>query len=59
MLTYYEREVERERIGPGFIIQRIKYVPKTLDLNNYTVSELKMETKGVSTIEDAVRYMLE
>jgi predicted S18 family serine protease len=58
-LTYYEKQVKTERIAPGFIIQRVNYVPKTLDLNNYTMSQWSMETRGVSTIEDVVEYMLE
>jgi predicted S18 family serine protease len=58
-LTYYEKQVKEERIGRGFIIQRINYIPKRLDLNNYTKSQFDMETKGVSTIQDVVRYMLE
>ena len=58
-LTYYERQVTRERVAPNFYIQRVSYVPKTLDVNNYTMSEWKMETKGVSTIDDAVKFMLE
>ncbi len=58
-LTYYEREIKRQQVGPGFYIQRVNYVPKTLDLNNYTMSEFDMETKGVSTIGDVVKYMLE
>jgi len=59
ILTYYERQVTKEKISPNFVIQRVSYVPKTLDLNNYTMSEWKMETKGVSTISDVVKYMLE
>ena len=58
-LTYYEKQVEKQRIGPGFIIQRVSYVPKKLDLNDYTMSEFGMETKGVSTIDDVVEYMIE
>ncbi len=59
ILTYYERQVTKERISPNFVVQRVSYVPKTLDLNNYTISEWKMETKGVSIIDDVVKYMLE
>jgi len=59
VLTYYERQVTKERASPNFVIQRVSYVPKTLDLNKYTMSEWKMETKGVSTIEDVAKYMLE
>jgi predicted S18 family serine protease len=58
-LTYYERQVKQQRIGPGFVIQRVNYVPKKLDLNNYTMSEFGMETKGVSTVDDVVNYMLD
>jgi len=58
-LTYYEREIKKQQIGPGFYIQRVYYVPKKLDLNNYTMSEFDMETKGVSTVGDVVMYMLE
>jgi len=58
-LTYYEKQVKQERVGSGFIIQRINYVPKTLDLNNYTMTEFGMETKGVFGIGDVVKYMLE
>lgn len=58
-LTYYEREIRKQKVGPNFYIQRVNYVPKTLDLNNYTMTELDMETKGVSTINDVVNYMLE
>jgi predicted S18 family serine protease len=57
-LTYYEREIKQQRIG-GFVIQRVNYIPKQLDLNNYTMSEWDMETKGVSTVEDVVKYMIE
>lgn len=57
--TYYERQLTNRRVGPGFVIQRVNYVPKTLDLNNYTMTEFKMQTKGVSTIDDVVNYMLE
>ena len=58
-LTYYEREVKKQQVGPGFYIQRVNYVPKKLDLNNYTMSEFDMETKGVSTVDDVVKYMIE
>ena len=57
-LTYYEKQIKQQRRG-GFVIQRVNYVPKTLDLNNYTMSEWDMGTKGVSTVEDVVKYMIE
>ncbi|MCX6821412.1 MAG: hypothetical protein NTW30_01405 [Candidatus Aenigmarchaeota archaeon] len=59
ILTYYERQITKQKRAPNYVVQRVSYIPKTLDLNNYTMSELKMETKGVSTISDAVKYMLE
>ena len=58
-LTYYEREIKKQQIGPNFYIQRVNYVPKKLDLNNYTMTEFDMETKGVSTVGDVVTYMIE
>ncbi|OGI14762.1 hypothetical protein A3K63_02705 [Candidatus Micrarchaeota archaeon RBG_16_49_10] len=57
-VTYYERQVRKEKIG-GFTMQKLYYVPKTLDVANYTTTELGMETKGVSNIGDVVGYMIE
>lgn len=57
-LTYYEQQVREGRTRSGFIIQRVYYVPKTIDLNNYTMTEFGMETKGVSSISDVVSYMI-
>ncbi len=57
-LRYYEQVIERERITPGFVIRRVKYIPRILDLANYTMTEWGMETKEVATIDDVVTYML-
>lgn len=56
-LQYYERQIREQRIG-HFIYQRVYYVPKTVDVNNYTMSEWGMPTKEVATIDDAVGYMI-
>ena len=55
--TYYERQIQETRRG-GFIFQRVNYVPKTFDLNNYTMNNYNMETKEVATIQDAVKLMI-
>ncbi|MFH0832421.1 MAG: S16 family serine protease [Candidatus Aenigmatarchaeota archaeon] len=54
--TYYEQNVEQRRIG-RFIYQTINYIPRTVDLNNYTM-QFGMETKEVYNITEAVGYML-
>jgi len=57
-LQYYEQKVQEQKIG-RFVYQRIYYVPKTIDVNNYTMTQWNMPTKEVSTISDAVGYMIE
>ena len=56
-LTTYERVVEEQKRG-GFIFQRVRYEPKTLDLNDYG-REFGIEVREVSTIGEAANYMLE
>ncbi len=58
MLTYYEKQVKTEKLAPGFVIQRVQYVPKTLDINNYTMTEFNMMTKEVSNINEVASIML-
>jgi uncharacterized protein len=57
-LTYYEQQVKEERRGP-FIFKRINYIPKTINLNDYTKEQWGMETKEVSNIKEAVELMIE
>ncbi len=56
-ITTYERVVEQQQRG-SFTYQRVRYVPKTLDLIEYAQSELGIEVREVSTIGEAVSYML-
>ena len=56
-LTTYERVVEEQRRG-GFVFQRVRYVPKTIDLNEYAKSELGIEVREVATISEAAGYLL-
>jgi predicted S18 family serine protease len=56
-VTYYEQKTEERRIG-RFVYQRVYYVPKTVDLNNYTM-QWEMQVKEVSDIEALVEYMIE
>jgi len=55
--VYYEKQVTTQQIGRGFVIQRVNYVPRTLDLNNYT-QQWGMITIEVSRISDAVKYAI-
>lgn len=57
-LTYYEKKTEQRQIG-RFVYQRVYYTPKTIDLNNYTMTQWGMATKEVSDIGDLVEYMLD
>ena len=54
--TYYERQVTIQTIR-GFVIQRVSYVPKMLDLNNYT-QQWGMNVYEVSKISDVVPYAI-
>jgi uncharacterized protein len=58
LMTYYERQIKTQTIAPGLTIQRIQYVPKTLDVANYTTTEWGMTTKEVSNINEAAAIML-
>ncbi len=55
--TTYERVVEQQQRG-GFTYQRVRYVPKTIDLNDYAKNELGIDVREVSTISEAATYML-
>ncbi len=56
-VTYYEMQTEERRIG-GFVYQRVYYVPRSVDLNNYTM-QWEMTAKEVSSISELVEYMIE
>jgi len=58
VMTYYERQVKTQKVAPGFTIQRVQYVPKTLDVANYTMTEWEMTTKEVSDISEVAAIML-
>jgi uncharacterized protein len=57
-VTYYEKKTEQRQIG-RFVYQRVYYTPKTIDLNNYTMTQWSMATKEVSAINEVVGYMIE
>jgi uncharacterized protein len=57
-MTYYEKAVEEKRAG-GFYIQTIRYVPRTMNLNNYTMQQWNMTTMEVANIYDSLEYSLE
>ncbi|MFZ2070167.1 MAG: S16 family serine protease [Halobacteriota archaeon] len=54
-LTYYEQKTKEYDIF-GFTFTRSYYAPKEIDLGEYMTG--KMEVVEVSTIDDAVRYMI-
>ncbi|PIU21672.1 MAG: hypothetical protein COT15_01045 [Candidatus Diapherotrites archaeon CG08_land_8_20_14_0_20_34_12] len=56
-LTVYEKNVEEQK-GPGFVMQKVWYTPKLVDLNE-AMKEYGMEVIEVSKIEDAVKYAIE
>jgi len=58
-LNYYERVVEEEKRG-FFTIQRVKYVPKKIDLNEFAEEQgWNLEIMEVSNISQATAIMLE
>ena len=56
-LTTYERVVEQQQRG-GFVFQRVRYVPRTLDLSEYAKNELGIEVREVTAIDEVASYML-
>lgn len=58
VVTYYEQVVEEKRQGP-FVFQRVRYIPKILDLNDFSKEqEWNLEIKEVSNITEAANLML-
>lgn len=55
-VVYYERQIEK-RGRSGFRFTRVNYTPKEIDLDEYFRGE--MDVKEVSTIGEAVSYMIE
>ncbi len=51
-LRYYEQQVT-ERTIRGFVIQQVRYVPKTLDLAKYEMDNHGMTVREVSDIAEA------
>ncbi len=54
-VIYYEQQVEERDIF-GFSFTRVYYTPKEIDLDEYM--EGSMDVEGVSTIDEAVAYMI-
>ncbi|MDP2974455.1 MAG: S16 family serine protease [Candidatus Diapherotrites archaeon] len=57
-LTYYEQLVQEEK--RGFVtIRRVRYIPKTLNLNDYAQEQgWNLEVKEVSNIQEAVNLLI-
>ncbi len=56
-LVYYERQTQEERIG-GFTLIRHYLVPRELNLTEYAKQNWNMTVIEVSTLKEAVRYMV-
>jgi uncharacterized protein len=57
-ITYYEKQVQEERRG-NLVIQRVNYVPKKLDLNDFArQQQWDLRIAEVSGIEEALGYFL-
>ncbi|MAG21947.1 MAG: hypothetical protein CL943_01395 [Candidatus Diapherotrites archaeon] len=56
--TYYEKQIREETRGP-FVFQRVNYVPKTLELNEFArEQEWNLNIIEVNSIEEALLYFL-
>jgi len=58
-VTYYERQVSEEPTRFGFTILNTRYLPKTLDLRAEAKKEWNLDIIEVSTIDEALRDMLQ
>ena len=58
VITNYEKVSTLEKSGP-FTIRKVKYVPTTISLNNYTMENWNMSVIEVSRVEDALKYAVE
>ncbi len=57
-LTYYDRRIAEQKVGKE-VVKKFYYVPRYLDINQYTRDTYNMSVKEVTDIEDVMRYMLE
>ncbi len=57
-LTYYDKRRVEKKVD-GKTAYASVYIPKHLDINEYTRETYNMSVKEVSQIEDVIRYMLE
>lgn len=58
-VKYYEKVVEKENAGFGFTFLNTHYVPKIVNLTEEAKKEWGIEIREVSTIEEALSYMME
>jgi uncharacterized protein len=58
-IKYYEKVIEKEPFGFGFVLYNRRYIPKVIDIKEEIKKEWGLEIKEVSTIEEAMEYMLE
>jgi uncharacterized protein len=58
-IKYYEKVIEEEPYGFGFRLLNTRYIPKVVDIAEEAKKEWGIEIKEVSTIEEAMAYMIE
>ena len=58
-VKYYEKVIEEEPFGFGFTLLNTHYVPKMVDLAEEVKKEWGVEIIEVSTIEEAITYLIE
>lgn len=56
-ISYYDEISERE-ISGGTTIIRTQYIPKTIDINEFAMSNWGLEVREISTLEQAAKAMI-
>jgi uncharacterized protein len=58
-IKYYEKRIEKEPFGFGFVLYNTRYVPQVIDIREEIKKEWGLKIIEVSTIEEAMEYLLE
>lgn len=57
VLNYYERVLDEEKFGGGFVFRSYRYVPRTVDLREYGFKEYNLTVVGVRSVMDVVKEL--
>ncbi len=58
-ITYYERQISERPTRNGFTIHNLKYVPRTMDLKAEAKKEWNLDIIEASTIDEALKDMVQ